>query len=208
MVRNTQATRRRVLDAAYLLFYQHGFARVGVDKVADKAGVTKRTLYDHFRSKDDLLAAVLAHHHELALERVRQWGEKLSGKPGDIIDALFADLAIWASKPRWSGSGFTRIVMELADLPGHPARVIARRHKRILESWLAGELTKGKVQNPEFAAQLVMLLIEGAMSLMLVHGDRRYANAAAKTAREIVCGGGPKRRQCARRRTRIVIADA
>jgi hypothetical protein len=53
----------------------------------------------------------------------------------------------------------------------------------------------------------VMLLIEGAMSLMLVHGDRRYANAAAKAAREIACGEGPNRRQRARRRTRIVIAD-
>jgi AcrR family transcriptional regulator len=54
-----EATRRAILDAAYELFYRNGYARVGVDEVAARAKVTKRTLYYHFRSKDDLLAEVL-----------------------------------------------------------------------------------------------------------------------------------------------------
>jgi len=59
-MRNRLATRKRMLEAAYELFYRHGYARVSVDQIGDRAGVTKRTLYDHFRSKDELLAAVLA----------------------------------------------------------------------------------------------------------------------------------------------------
>jgi len=44
----------------------------------------------------------------------------------------------WAAKPRWSGGGFTRVVVELADLRGPPARAIARQHKIAVERWLKG----------------------------------------------------------------------
>src|SRR5262245_31602421 len=111
------ATRRRIIEAAYELFYRKGFARVGVDAVAAQAGVTKRTLYAHFDSKDRLLAAMLEAHHGPALERIRRWSDRLAGDAEAMVRALFAELALWASKPRWSSAGFTRLVVELADLP-------------------------------------------------------------------------------------------
>ena len=77
MPRPADRTRRRILDAAYDLFYRKGFGRVGVDEIAAVAGVTKRTLYYHFESKDELLASVLALHSELALARIRKYEEPL-----------------------------------------------------------------------------------------------------------------------------------
>ena len=53
-------TRRRIVDAAYQSFWRSGFRRSSVDGIAERAEVTKRTVYAYFRSKDDLLAAVLA----------------------------------------------------------------------------------------------------------------------------------------------------
>jgi AcrR family transcriptional regulator len=91
-----------------------------MDEIAAATQVTKRTLYYHFESKDQLLAAVLGAQHQLALAAFRTFGDRLSGSPEAIIDGLFHDLAVWADKPRWAGSGFTRLVIELADLPGHP----------------------------------------------------------------------------------------
>src|SRR5437763_8280405 len=117
-------TRRRILDAAYEQFYRKGFARVSVDEVAASAGVTKRTLYYHFKSKDELLASVLELHHEMALARVRKHEDRYAGDVDHFIDTLFAELAKWSTKPGWTGAGFTRLVMELADLPGHPARAV------------------------------------------------------------------------------------
>jgi AcrR family transcriptional regulator len=70
-------TRRRIIDAAYGLFYRAGFARAGVDDIAEAAGVTKRTLYYHFDSKDALVAAVLAIQNELALARISQWAQNV-----------------------------------------------------------------------------------------------------------------------------------
>ena len=72
MPRSAEATRARILETAYDLFYRQGFARVGVDRIAAAAGITKRTLYAHFPSKDALLAAVLERHHGLALARIRR----------------------------------------------------------------------------------------------------------------------------------------
>jgi AcrR family transcriptional regulator len=197
MGRTAAATRRRILETAYELFYRKGFARVGVDVVAERAGVTKRTLYYHFRSKDALLAAVLEFHHEMALARIQRWSARLAGDVEAMIDALFADLADWAARPRWAGAGFTRLVMELADLPGHPARAIARRHKAAVEQWLAGELARRDVADAALRARDIVLLLEGSMILLLIHGDRGYAEAAARAAKRLVAPAGAGRRRAA-----------
>jgi AcrR family transcriptional regulator len=186
MPRLAERTRRRILDCAYELFYRKGFHRVGVDEIAALAGVTKRTLYYHFESKDELLTAVLDLHHELALARIRKHQDRYSGDAEDILALLFAELAKWSKKPGWTGTGFTRLVMELADLPGHPARAVARRHKAAVEAWYAELFTKARITAPMERAREVALLAEGATALILIHGDRSYADTAAHAAKRLV----------------------
>lgn len=186
MPRNPQRTRQRILDAAYVLFRRKGYVRVSMDEIAAATTVTKRTIYYHFTSKDELLAAVLEAQHLLALAAFRTFGDNLSGPPEEIIDSLFRDLAVWSDKPRWAGSGFTRLVIELANLPGHPARTIARRHKAMLEAHLAELFAKANVNRPRELAREVWLLSEGAISMILVHRDRSYAAAAARAARKLI----------------------
>ena len=184
MQRSRSQTRQRILDAAYGLFWRQGFLRVSMDDIAVRADITKRALYQHFRSKDDLIAAALAHSSELAIQRLQQF--RLSDKPAELIDTFFAELAAWAAKPRYSGGGFTRVAVELADLRGHPARAIARNHKSAVEAWLSGALIAAKVASPRDRAREIMLLMEGAMLLMLIHGDRSYAKAAAQAAKALI----------------------
>jgi AcrR family transcriptional regulator len=186
MPRSSRPTRQRILDAAYVLFRRRGFTRVSMDDIAGAAALTKRTLYYHFKSKDTLLADVLEAQHALALAAFRSFGDRLGGSPEAIIDKMFDDLAVWADTPRWAGSGFTRLVIELADLRGHPARVIARRHKAMLEAHFAKVLARANVASPRERAREIWLLSEGAISLMLVHGDRRYAAAAALAAKKLI----------------------
>lgn len=182
MPRPASLTRQRILDAAYGLFRRRGFSRVSMDDIAASARLTKRTLYHHFTSKDRLLAEVLEAQQALALQAFRTFGDKLSGSPQAIVEGLFRELAVWADRPRWAGSGFTRLVIELADLPGHPARLIARRHKAQLEACLAELLADAGVARPKELARAVWLLSEGAISLILVHGDRGYSSAASQAA--------------------------
>lgn len=180
MRRSAQTTRTKIIEAAYALFFERGYARVGVDEIAAAAGITKRSLYGHFDSKDALIASVFERHHQLALATIERWAASLDGAVADAIDRLFAELADWAARPRWTGAGFTRIAMELADLPGHPARAITRKHKRAVEDRLARALG-----SPRAAAEL-MVLIEGTMVLMLIHGERRYADMASDAARRLI----------------------
>jgi AcrR family transcriptional regulator len=184
--RSGERTRQRILDAAYRLFRQKGFSRVSMDEIAAATRVTKRTLYYHFVSKDALLAAVLEAQHHLAVAAFKTFGARLDGSPEVIVDAMFNDLAVWSDRPRWAGSGFTRLVVELADLPGHPARSIARKHKAVLEEELAAVLARAGLASPRDRAREIWLLSEGAISLILVHGDRRYALAAAAAAKRLI----------------------
>ncbi len=186
MPRSSEQTRQRILDAAYRLFRRQGYSRVSMDEIAAATRVTKRTLYYHFESKDQLLARVLEEQHRLALAAFKTFGERLSGSPEAIVDGLFRELAVWADRPRWAGSGFTRLVIELADLPGHPARLIARRHKAMLEAHLAELLERSGVEGPAEIAREIWLLSEGAISLILVHGDRGYSAAAARAAQKLL----------------------
>lgn len=73
-------TRKRILDAAYLLFYERGFPEVGVDVIAKYSGVTRQTLYNHFETKGDIILEVI-------LQRDQWWREKLR----DCVDACGRD---------------------------------------------------------------------------------------------------------------------
>jgi AcrR family transcriptional regulator len=187
MRRQTEEVRTRIVDAAYESFWRLGFRRSSVDSIAARAGLTKRTVYGYFRSKDDLLAAVLQRYEELAAERLERIGDRMPADRIGLVDSFFGQLSGWASTtPRWSGSGFTRLVVELADLPGHPARAIARRAKAKTESWLAERLAGARVTDAPKHARQMMLLVEGAMALTLIHGGRDYIDAAAQAAKQLV----------------------
>lgn len=186
MPRSGEATRRRILEAAYDLFYRDGFARVGVDTIAAASGVTKRTLYYHFDSKDKLLAEVLELQHELAMQRIARWVQRGGDDPLRVVETLFADLAKWAGKARWQGSGFTRMAMELAGQPGHPARAAASQHKQAVEDCLADRFAALGLASPRRLARQIKLLSEGCMSLMVIHGDRSYAETAGEAAKLLV----------------------
>ena len=182
MPRSATQTRERILDGAYMLFRRRGYSRVTMDDIAAEARFTKRTLYHHFESKDELLSQVLTAQHQLAIAAFKTFGDRLSGSPEAIVKGMFRELAVWADRPRWAGSGFTRLVIELADLPGHPARLIARRHKAALERCFCALLERSGVRRAAELARAIWLLSEGAVSLILVHGDHGYSAAASEAA--------------------------
>lgn len=185
MPRNSAVTRERILDAAYRLLYRKGFARVSMDDIAKAAGITKRSVYYHFESKDDLVGAVLEAQQTQALAMFEAWGLQAASSPGAFLSNLFIQLQRWAESPRWQGSGYTRLTMELADLPGHPARKAAHKHKRAVEEWLVAKLASLGARNSKRLAREVVLLAEGCVALVLIHSDPSYASAAAAAAKRL-----------------------
>jgi AcrR family transcriptional regulator len=173
-------TKERILDAAAKLFYRDGVRAVSVDSIADKAGVTKRTLYYHFRSKDDLIAAYLAERDQPNLAAFQRWYDEADGSVAERIEAIFRNLAQSARHPKWKGCGFLRTSAELVEFPGHPAIAAGRLHKKHVEDWLC------QVIGDRLAAQQVILLMDGAFSVVLLHRDPSYMEAAGAAAARLV----------------------
>lgn len=175
-------TRKSIMSAAYAQFRRKGYYRASVDEIAAAAKITKRTLYYHFESKDELLASVLQSRHEETYRQFQDFGLRPGADASQIVDRIFTELSDWAAKPGWTGSGFSRLAMELADLPGHPARKVARFHKTGMERQLADVFAQHGIAEPRTVAREVWILLEGAMSLTLIHGDRQYVEAARQAA--------------------------
>jgi AcrR family transcriptional regulator len=186
MARSAEVTKSRIFSAAYQLLYREGFSRTSMDAIANAAGLTKKTLYSHYDSKDALVAAILEHQQAESLALFQRWADLSAKDAATFVGTLFAKLHHWASSTPWYGSGFTRLTMELADLPGHPARMAAHRHKAAVEDWLSGELKRLNQSRPKVIASQLMVLIEGCMSLALIHQDATYILTAAKAANRLL----------------------
>lgn len=179
-------TRAKIIQAAEKLFYREGIRAVSVDAVAEAAGLTKRTLYYHFASKDDLIAAYLDHRDQPNLARMRGWFEVAQGTVAERTRAIFDHLAELMDHPAWRGCGFLRTAAELANMPGHPAIVIGRAHKIKFEDWLADTYAQaGLVEAGQLARQIV-LLVDGVHASGLLHRDSAFAKAAGEAAHALV----------------------
>lgn len=179
-------TRGKIVQAASRLFYSEGIGRVSMDAVAEKAGVTKRTLYYHFDSKDDLVAAYLDARDQPNLKQMAAWYAAAGGGPDEKVAAIFEALARSARHPKWKGCGFLRTTAELAALPGHPAVKIGARHKAAFAGWLAGEMERAGFEAPAALSRQILLLLDGAFSASLVHREASWFEEAGAAARALI----------------------
>ena len=186
MARSAIPTRERIISAANRLFYNDGIRGVSVDAVAAKAGVTKRTLYYHFKSKDDLVAAYLAARDQPNLALFRQWfAEADDGLPAQV-ERTFRNLARSARHPKWKGCGFLRTSAELANMPGHPAMRIGAAHKKKFEEWLRTTFEMAGIAQAAQLARQILLLIDGSFAVVLLHRDPSYMETAGEAARALI----------------------
>ena len=156
---------RRVLDAAAELFYGQGINAVGVDLIAKHAGVTKKTLYERFGSKEALVAAYLRERDE----RWRVWLTAEVDKaprqdPPDRILATFDALGVWMHRENPRGCGFVNAAAELPDT-GHPARQVISDQKHWLRGYLRDLSEDAGAEDPDALADELLLLHEGATVL-------------------------------------------
>ncbi|GAA4934480.1 TetR family transcriptional regulator [Actinomycetospora succinea] len=174
---------RRILDVASELFYAHGIHAVGVDTIAAESGVTKRTLYDRFGSKDALVAAYLRARDERWRARVTAAVEAET-EPVRRALAPFAVLADWVAEGS-RGCAFVNAFAELDDAD-HPGRAVIDEEKRWLRELFAAELTAAAVPDPDGLALQLFLLHEGALVTHAVAAEPGAAAAAGAAARALV----------------------
>jgi len=189
--------RERLLAAAEELFYQEGVQSVGIDKVIERAGVAKASLYGNFNSKDDLVRAYLDSRFE-ARRAAIETKLALHKAPREKMLAVFDAMTEAIAKPNYRGCAFLRATAEMpADASGRQVCRDARRWTRELLSGLAKEA--GAVDPDALAKQLV-LLYDGAAASVQMDRDHAAGAAAMAAAALLIDAASEKRSDRARRR--------
>nr|WP_317451414.1 helix-turn-helix domain-containing protein [Gordonia jinghuaiqii] len=153
---------RMILDAASELFYDHGIHAVGVDTIATHAGVTKRTLYDRFGSKEQLVVEYLRARNDRWKAYLQERLDAAGTSPSARLGALFDATRDWSAERGHKGCAMINAHAEISD-PSHPAyEIIVGQKKELLELFasIAGD---AGAASPQDLAQLLLILHEGAM---------------------------------------------
>ncbi|HEX2367400.1 MAG TPA: helix-turn-helix domain-containing protein [Bradyrhizobium sp.] len=174
--------KERILQTADRLFYLDGIRAVGVDTIAAAIGISKRTLYNHFPSKDALISAYLERRFVHA---------KPSGKPpADQILATFDSLERRFSAKDFRGCPFVNAVAELGK--DRAVKKIAIAFKESRRLWFRARLEELGVAQADALATQLQLLVDGSIALDLVRDDPTLARAAKETARVLLREAGVK----------------
>jgi len=171
----------RIMQAADRLFYLKGIRAVGVDTVAAEAGISKRSLYDTFPSKDALVAAYLR-------QRIQPLPASDQPAAAQVL-GLFDQLHARFRNGDFRGCPFVNAVTELAD-DCEAARAIALDYKEARRRHILSLLTAAGASDPDGLASQIALLFEGAIASMLVRQDPAVAVQARDAAWVLMQAGG------------------
>ncbi|MFB7416693.1 TetR/AcrR family transcriptional regulator [Streptomyces sp. NPDC056121] len=181
---------RRIVAAAEELFYNRGITSVGVDLIAEHSGVTKRTLYNQFGSKDHLVATYLAERDQRWRSLVRATVDACDG-PVEAVTAPFDALQTW-SEANTRGCAFINALAELPD-PSHPAHRVAENQKLWLLNLFKELATAAGCSSPATIAAQLLVLHEGALAMQPLPLDT--LSGSADLARALVRAGTPLQHQ-------------
>jgi AcrR family transcriptional regulator len=173
--------RERILETSDRLFYSQSIRAVGVDTIAAEAGISKRTLYNHFPSKDALIVAYLSRRLKPITASDLPPVEQILGD-FDRLERSFA-------RSGFRGCPFVNAVAELGE-PRHAANKIAIAFKDQRRTWFRDLLTKLDVPDADGLATQLALLVDGAIAAALVRGEPKMARAAREAARTLLAAAG------------------
>jgi AcrR family transcriptional regulator len=175
--------KERILETADKLFYLQGIRAIGVDTIAAEIGISKRTLYNHFPSKDALISAYLAR---------RFVQPRPSDKPPvEQILGTFDSLERRFSAKDFRGCPFVNAVAELGT-EDQSVRKIAIAFKESRRIWFRDLLAQLDIADAEGLATQLVLLVDGSIAQDLVRGDPSMARAAKQAAKVLLANARVK----------------
>jgi AcrR family transcriptional regulator len=176
----------RILETADRLFYGRGIRAVGVDTIADAIGISKRTLYNHYPSKDALIVAYLS-RRLVPLE--------LSDAPPlQQILGAFERLERALSRGWFRGCPFVNAVAEIGEeLPEASKVAVAFKERRRL--WFRELLVRLGVRDAEALSTHLAILLDGAIAVGLVRRDPAVARSARQAAETLVRQALPRKKR-------------
>lgn len=185
--------RELVLDTAERLFTQDGFTATGINLITQEAGIASMTLYNNFKSKDELVLAVLARAHQQRIEELEAALDAVGDDPSACILAVFDYMAAYASNAAlehpsdgsFTGCIFHHAASEFRPL-SHPIHQAAVEHQQQLLDLLEEEAEALGHPTPKALAQMLLVLIEGAFTSAQIMGDLSLFDQARNAAEILI----------------------
>src|ERR1700750_1550275 len=191
-LRRGRGARERILTASRELFRDQGINSTGIDQLCAAAEVSKRTLYQHFASKDELIA-----------EHLRQFDPKVLPEVFDRADLSPRERLLAVFDIHAPLCPFIRAAVEIHD-PGHPARQYAREYKKAFAARLTEAAREAGATDPEQLGEHLALLLDGAPPRRRVLTPATFAPAA--TAAAVLIDNAIPTAAVARRRAQSTLA--
>jgi len=179
------SARERLLAAANELFYEEGVNTVGIDRIIERAGVAKASLYNTFGSKDELVRAYLVGRHEARRARIMERIELLPTARAKIL-GIFDEMQARASTPGFKGCAFVRASAETRE--GSCVKAVCEESRAWLLDLLRSLAAECDAPHPESLARQLMLLYDGAAVAGQMDGDANAARVARAVAEQLVEG--------------------
>lgn len=174
----------RILDAAYDLFSTRGVRDVGIDEVIAQAGVAKATLYRHFSSKDELVAAFLERRSE---QWTRGWVETESrargATPEEQLLAIFDLFDGWFRSNAFEGCSFINVLLEMGSR--HSAGKACIQHLEDIRSIVIERAESAGLADPIAFAHSWHILMKGSI-IAAAEGDTQAALRAKEMGRLLI----------------------
>ena len=158
----TSGVRERIIETASALFYERGVHVVGVDEIVERSNVAKSSMYRHFRSKDELVAAYVQAEDEAFW---RRWDEivQAADDPASSLRAVVTWIGEKIERTDYRGCPQLNVAAEFPDVE-HPARAVATNHKRELRRRLAVLVGELGIAEPDAVTDALWLMIDGAFA--------------------------------------------
>jgi AcrR family transcriptional regulator len=188
-----RSPRQRLLAAADELFYNEGIHHVGIERVIEKAGVAKGSLYYNFAGKDDLIKEYLLGRHAAWTERINE-GMADAGTPADKILAVFDVLGTLFDEPGYRGCSFMNAVAEASE--DGPETRAAAEFRAWLHTLFGDLVAQLEVDDPQQLTEQLVILYDGAVGAAQMDHSPRAAQTAKSLAALVV--GAAARREPAR----------
>ena len=164
--------KERIIETASDLFYYQGYNQTGINQIIAEAGVAKASMYQHFRSKEDIAVAYLVKRHGLWMAKLNDCVSRNKTSKNKVI-GCFDYLIEWLTEVNFRGCGWQNII---TDLPVGNDKIKSQAvyHKNELRRWIQDLLRQEGQFDQEDVDELgdqVLILIEGAIILSQIQND-------------------------------------
>jgi AcrR family transcriptional regulator len=181
--------RDALMEAASRRFYADGLAGTGIDAITAEAGVARKSLYNNFASKADLVTAYLNARHEEWIGLYRMRLDKATSATERVLAVFdaYADHADLAYEQGFRGCGLLNAAAELPA--GDPGRTVVRRHKEEVEALLSEHVAELLPHSPGQAGSIarhLAFLLEGSMARAGLEGNDRCIREARQIADTLI----------------------